>query len=131
MTRHIILAAGQRPDTRLTAAQVLARENRWPLLDGDVLGTVETLISAMWAQVDAEVDGVVVSAPFAEELADPDWLDDLNYDLALHGYEASVVYMLSVGEPEPLLEPEHYLIDAYTGIDNLFAAATHLAIELR
>lgn len=130
MTRHIILAAGQGAETRLAAAQVLARENRWPLLDVDLLGTTSNLVSAMWTQVDADVDGVVLTAPF-DELADPEWLDELNYDLALRGYEATVVYLLSVGEPEPILEPEHYLIDAYAGIDSLFTAATHLAIELR
>lgn len=161
MTRHIILAAGSNAETRLTAAQVIARENRWPLLDaeslnaalsrrvlGDATGNpedtssltyrnvvapaqIDALLATMWAQVDADVDGVVLSASFAAQLTDPAWLDELNYDLALHGYEATVVYLLSAGEPDPILAPEHYVIDAYVGVDDLFTAATHLAIELR
>lgn len=161
MPRHVILTSGQNADTRLTAAQVIARENRWPLLDGpslsralarhvlgDATGNPEdtasltfrnivapaqrdALIAAMWAQVDADVDGVVLSAPFTTEIADPEWLDELNYDLALRGYEATVAYVLSPGESDPVLAPEHYIIDAYRDVDDLFTAATHLAIELR
>ena len=161
MTRHIILAAGLSAQSRLTAAQVIARENRWTLLDSDALGAglrrrvlgdatgnpadtssltyrnvvapaqLDALVATMWAQVEADVDGVVLCADFTREISHPDWLNDLNYDLALHGYEATVVYMLSAGEAEPVLAPEHYLIDAYAGVDDLFTAATHLAIELR
>lgn len=160
-TRRVILVAGYDAQRRLAAARTIARENRWPCLDGATLSAALTrhvlgdatgdplntdsltyrnivapaqmdgLVQTMWAQVDADVPGVVLSAPFVSELANPDWLNDLNYDLALRGYEATVAYVLSAGESEPALDPEHYFIDAYRDIEDLFTAATHLAIELR
>lgn len=160
MTRHIILTAGQHAERRSTVAQVIARENRWPLLDidslsgalsrhvlGDATGNPEdttsltfrnlvapaqfdALLTTMWAQVDADVEAVVLSAPFAQ-VSDEEWLDELNYDLALRGYEATVVYVLTPREEDPPLAPEHYLIDAHPEVNDLFTAATHLAIELR
>lgn len=161
MTRHIILAAGHCKEDRQTVARVIARENRWPLLDIDdlseklsrrVLGEatgnpedtssltyrnvvapaqLDALIATMWTQVDADVDGVVLSAPFARELAHPTWLDDLNYDLALRDYEATVVYTLSADEQIPALAPEHFVFGDSQPVEDLFTLATHLAIELR
>lgn len=161
MTRHVILTAGIQREARVTAARVIARENRWPLLDiddlsaalrrrvlGDATGRpddettltyknvvapaqMDALLSTMWTQVDADVEGVVLSAPFLNQLADADWLNDLNYDLALRGYEATVAYVHSPGERQPALDPEHYVLWHSKNVDDLFAAATHLAIELR
>lgn len=157
MTRQIILAAGHNSQARAAVAHVIARENRWPLLDvntlsaplaGHVLSTAPTelhdtyrevviapaqlnaLIATMWAQVDADIEAVILSAPFVEQIADPDWLNDLNYDLALRGYEATVVYLLSPGERD-YLAPEHFIIDAEAATDALFASAASIARELR
>lgn len=157
MTRHIILAAGHDSAARTTVAQVIARENRWPLLSSDTLSEqltdhvlsavpaeltevyrgaivapaqLDALIATMWAQVDADVDAVILNAPFVEQVADADWLNDLNYDLALRGYEATVVYLLEAGERD-YLAPEHFVIDAQQSVDELFAAAASIAKELR
>ena len=148
MTGQIILVAGHNPQARAAVSQVIARENRWPLLDVDTLSAslvdalsstlqdsvtpaqLNALIATMWAQVDADIDAVVLSAPFVEQLADPDWLNELNYDLALRGYEATVVYLLSPGERH-YLAPEHFLLDADTATDALFASAASVARELR
>lgn len=156
MTRHVILTAGHDADARTTVARVIARENRWPLLDADTLSTplggrvlnttppelrdivagelvapsaLDALIASMWAQVDADVDAVILNASFVEQIIDPNWLNDLNYDLALHGYEATVVYLLEPGERN-YLAPEHFIISAHLNIDDLFASAASIAREL-
>lgn len=161
MTRRIILTAGTSAHTRLTAARVLARETRWPLLDidtlsgplarhilGDATGQPENrasmtyrtlvapaqlqaLLEVMWAQVEADVPGAILTAPFTGELADENWLHELNYDLALHGYEAVVVWVQTPGEQTPTLDPEHYLLGRTTPVEDLFADATAVAVELR
>lgn len=155
MPRHIILAAGLDAGTRQTASQVIARENRWPLLDVETLsGTISpyalpgvlheqakkavveraqmrTLLDLMWAQVDADVDGVVLSAGFTEQVNNSEWIDQLNEHLDLHGYEATIAYVLTPGEDAPPLAPEHYLLGPHEEVEDLFASATHLAIELR
>ena len=153
MTGQIVLVAGHNSQARAAVSQVIARENRWPLLDVDTLSAslvdalssalqdtcrepvvapaqLNALIATMWAQVDSDIDAVVLSAPFVEQLADPDWLNELNYDLALRGYEATVVYLLSRGERH-YLAPEHFLLDADTATDALFASAAGVARELR
>lgn len=153
MTGQIILVAGHNSQARATVSQVIARENRWPLLDVDTLSAplvdalssalqetcreaivapaqLDALIATMWAQVDSDIDAVVLSAPFVEQLADPDWLNELNYDLGLRGYEATVVYLLSPGERD-YLAPEHFIIDAEAATDALFASAAGIARELR
>jgi len=162
MTGTITLVAGRNAGDRTAVARVIAAENHWPLLNvddltgsfvrhivADVTGDpsdtasatfrmlvaprqTEAVLGTLWAQVDAGVPHVVVSAPFVFELATDEWLNELNYDLGLHGYEATVVYVLAPGEPFPDLDPEHFVMDGATeGIDKLFADATSIARELR
>jgi len=138
MTGRIILTAGRNTGDRTAAARVMARENNWPLLSvtdltfaGSDEAKTEAVLTLLHAQVEADVPGVVVSAPFIIELNTSEWLNDLNYDLGLRGYEATVVYVLAPGEPQPGLDPEHYFIDETDDIDDLFTVATSIAGELR
>lgn len=161
MPGRIILTAGRNTDDRITTARTIARENHWPLLDvndmtstlarhivGDATGDPDSrtsclfktivepaqrqaLLNTVWAQVDAGVPGVVVSAPLISELAIPEWLNELNYDLGLQGYEATVVYVLADGELAPELDPEHYALEVPAKVEDLFAAATRVAINVR
>lgn len=147
MTGRIILLAGLDTEDRTTVARVIAGENQWPLLDvTDLAGPLlratlvhspaeaarlEAVLACMWAQVDAGIPGVVVSAPLVTQLHTEDWLNELNYDLALRGYEATVVYVLDPTDTDPDLDPEHFMLDKPADIDALFTSAASIAFELR
>lgn len=161
MSPTVIFVAGLDRDDRLTAARVLAGEGQAPMLDIDDLtgpltrhivgnatgdpddrtGTLyrtvvepmqyQTLLQAVWAQVEAGVPLIVATAPFTRQLDQPEWLHGVSYDLALHGYDAVIVYCLNDGETAPVLDPEHYILPAPASVEAQFTTLTHLAIELR
>ncbi|SDH39291.1 hypothetical protein [Microbacterium sp. 77mftsu3.1] len=157
MPAPILIVTGTNPDDRVLAGRVIAAENNWPFIDIEALtGTLaECLLGeatgdsgnrtsltyknvvlpaqvaaagdAAWAQAEAGVPGAVIVSP---QRPDTDWVNDLNEGFQGLGAEASFVHVLSDGEQRPALDPEHFVVRTPTTAEDLFAAATLIAVEV-
>jgi hypothetical protein len=127
VTWRIALVAGYDATDRARTVDVLVAETGWVAIDS---GTHEQLLAGMWGQVEAATPGIIVSGPFASHLRKASWLDGLNYDLGLRGYEATVIYHRAAAEAPPALDPEHYVFDPETSGAERSAQAALVAVEL-
>lgn len=121
--KKVIVIAGHAGVGKSSLGRMLAARTGFTLLDSDTLTTPltsalmkeltgdpndrmssqyrvdvrpfqhETLLNTLWDQLEVQVAGVVLVAPFVKELRDAQWREELHGKCESFGYEAEVVWI--------------------------------------